>query len=99
MSRHHAQMLRSVFHDPPSHNLHWREVESLLHHVGATIDAANHGGIHIRLGVVNVTLHRPHHSHTLDTGTVLKVRDILARGGVTPASYEAEHAARGEGTA
>ena len=32
MSRHHAHLIRSIFHDPPSGNVHWREIESLLTH-------------------------------------------------------------------
>ena len=35
MSHKHANLMRSIFQDPPSANIHWREVESLLHHLGA----------------------------------------------------------------
>ena len=40
MSHKHATQLRSIFHDPISANIHWREVESLLNHLGASIEAA-----------------------------------------------------------
>ena len=36
MSHKHAHLMRSIFQDPPSANIHWREIESLLHHLGAT---------------------------------------------------------------
>jgi hypothetical protein len=39
MSRKHAHLIRSIFHDPPSGNIHWREVESLLHHLGAAVES------------------------------------------------------------
>ena len=35
MSHKHAHLMRSIFQDPLSANIHWREVESLLHHLGA----------------------------------------------------------------
>ena len=30
MSHKHAHLMRSIFQDPPSANIHWREIESLL---------------------------------------------------------------------
>ena len=36
MSHKHEQLLRTIFHDPISANIHWREVESLLNHVVRT---------------------------------------------------------------
>ena len=94
MSRHHTQLLRTIFQDPPSGNIHWRDIESLLKHVGATIESASKGRIHVKLGHADAMLHRPHHGNTLDSHTLEHLRGILARGGVTPSSYEAEQAAR-----
>src|SRR5690606_989508 len=51
MSRHHVNLIRSIFHDPPSANLHWREIESLLRHVGAELESLS--GARVR-----ATLHR-----------------------------------------
>jgi len=31
---HPINLLRVIFQDPISGNIHWREVESLLHHLG-----------------------------------------------------------------
>jgi hypothetical protein len=33
-------------------------------------------------------LHRPHHSNTLDAKSIVHLRGLLARGGVTPSQYE-----------
>lgn len=33
MSHKHLHLLEAIYHDPPSGNIHWREVESLLLHV------------------------------------------------------------------
>jgi hypothetical protein len=38
MSHKHANLLRALFHDPVSGNIHWREIESLLNHVGAKLE-------------------------------------------------------------
>lgn len=88
MSRHHAQLIRSIFHDPPSGNVHWRDIESLLRHVGAEIEPLSGARIRVRLGRVEGILHRPHHGNTLGASSLLHVRELLARGGVTPAQYE-----------
>lgn len=93
MSRRHANLIRSIFHDPPSGNLHWRDVESLLKHVGCSLESIPGARIRMRLNGVEGVLHRPHHSHTLDAGSLLHLRGLLARAGVTPSQYEAKAAA------
>src|SRR6266850_1986072 len=39
VSHKHDNLIRAIFHDPVSGNLQWREVESLLRHLGATIES------------------------------------------------------------
>jgi hypothetical protein len=95
MSRHHTQLIRTIFHDPPSGNVHWRDVESLLRHVGATLESIPGARVRVRLGQVEGVVHRPHHGNTLDASSLLHVRALLARGGVTPSLYEAAQAAKG----
>lgn len=94
MSRHHVNLIRSIFHDPPSGNLHWRDIESLLKHVGSTLEPIAGARIRMRLNGVEGVLHRPHHGHTLDASALLHLRGLLARAGVTPSQYEAQAAAR-----
>ena len=90
MSRHHAQLIRSIFHDPPSGNVHWREIESLLKHLGCEIESLSGARIRVRLQRMEDILHRPHHGHTLDARALVHLRGFLARAGVTPSQYEAE---------
>ena len=85
---HHTNLLRTIFHDPPSGNVHWREVESLLKHVGASLEPISGARIRIKLNHTEGVLHRPHHSNVLDVSALMHVREILARGGVTPSMYE-----------
>ncbi|MCS6944869.1 MAG: type II toxin-antitoxin system HicA family toxin [Sutterellaceae bacterium] len=89
MGRRHANTLRTVFHDPPSGNLHWREVESLLRHLGADIESVVGARVRVRLNGVEEVLHRPHHSNVLDISAIKHLREFLARAGMTPAAYEA----------
>ncbi|WP_232540245.1 type II toxin-antitoxin system HicA family toxin [Azohydromonas aeria] len=88
MSHRVASLLRTIFHDPPSGNVHWRDVESLLRHVGATLEPLSGARIRARIGTMEGILHRPHHSNTLDASGLLHVRQFLARSGVTPSQYE-----------
>ncbi len=37
MSHKPIHLIRAIFHDPVSGNIHWREIESLLHHLGAEL--------------------------------------------------------------
>lgn len=99
MSRHHRNLLRSIFHDPPSGNIHWRDVESLLKHVGTTLEPLSGTRIRATLNRFESVLHRPHHSNTLDTSSLMHLREFLARGGMTPSQYEAKEAQREGGEA
>lgn len=88
MSRRVAHLLRTIFHDPPSGNIHWRDVESLLKHVGATLEPISGARIRVKLNRMEGVLHRPHHSNVLDASSLMHVRELLARSGVTPSLYE-----------
>jgi hypothetical protein len=89
MSRH-ARLLRAIFHDPPSGNIHWRDVESLLRHVGASVEPIPGARIRVTLHRMEGVLHRPHHGNTLDASGLMHVREFLARAGVTPSLYESK---------
>jgi hypothetical protein len=88
MSHRTTNLLRTIFRDPPSGNVHWREVESLLKHVGAALEPISGARIRVKLNHTEGVLHRPHHSNVLDVSALMHVREILARGGVTPSLYE-----------
>lgn len=90
MSHKHEQLVRAIFADPPSNNLHWREVESLLQHVGAEIENIPGARLRVKLNRMETILHRPHHSNTLDRQGLKHLREFLARAGVTPSSIESQ---------
>ena len=93
MSHKHEQLLRTIFQDPISGNIHWREVESLLRHLGADLHNVSGARVHVKLNRMEGTLHRPHHSNVLMRPAVQELRQFLARSGCTPSQVEAARAA------
>lgn len=90
MSHKHTNLLRAIFHDPVSGNIHWREIESLLHHLGASTTPAHGSRFHVTLNNFDVFLHHPHQSNVCDKQLIKQLREFLAHAGVTPSSYESE---------
>jgi hypothetical protein len=90
MSHKHEQLIRAIFREPSSGNIHWREVESLLHHLGAAVEPLSGARFHVQLNGVEDFLHRPHHSNVLDRQGIRHLRDYLVRAKVTPSQYEGE---------
>lgn len=88
MSHKHAHLIQAIFHDPIGGNIHWREVESLLHHVGAGMEPLSGARFRVRLNGVEEVIHHPHHSNVLDRQDVKYLREFLARAGITPSLYE-----------
>jgi hypothetical protein len=89
MSHKHAPLIRALFHDPVSGNIHWRDVESLLAHLGAEMEPLTGARFRVHLNGMEGVLHRPHHSNVLDRQDVKYLREYLARAGVTPSRYDA----------
>ncbi len=90
MSHKHLSLLRSVFQDPPPANLHWREVESLLNHLGASIESSHGARFKVTLNGISDFIHHPHHGSACTRDLVKQVREFIAHAGISPASYEAE---------
>ena len=88
MSHKHAHLMRSIFQDPPSGNIHWREIESLLNHLGAEIEPSHGARFKITLNKVEAYLHHPHNSSTCGKTDIKALRDVLLHAGITLASFE-----------
>lgn len=91
MSHKHAHLIHTIFQDPPSGNLHWREVESLLTHLGE-VEQLSGARIRVVINKREGILHRPHHSSVCSRQEIKHLREYLASAGITPSLYEAEHA-------
>ena len=90
MSHKHEHLIQSIFRDPISGNIHWREAESLLHHLGAEIELLSGARLRVKLNGYEDVLHRPHQGATLDLSAVKNLREYLARARVTPSLLEAD---------
>jgi len=88
MSHKHINLIRAIFHDPISGNIHWREIESLLHHLGASIKPTHGAVFHVSLNGFDEYLHHPHQSNVYGKQEVKHLREFLARAGITPSLYE-----------
>ncbi|MEQ1636830.1 MAG: type II toxin-antitoxin system HicA family toxin [Methylococcales bacterium] len=89
MSRH-LNLLRSIFQDPVSANIHWREVESLLHHLGATIEPTHGARFRVVLNQLEIILHHPHHSNEFTKKDIKQLREYFSNAGISPSQYEIE---------
>jgi hypothetical protein len=94
MSHKHDNLVRAIFHDPISGNIHWRDVESLLRHLGADVESHSGTKVHVKLNGYEGVLHRPHRSNSLDREGIRHLREYFARAGVTPSLYEQRKEAR-----
>lgn len=84
MSHKHANLLHALFQDPPSANIHWREVESLLRHLGADIHPTEGARFRVNLNGVEGMLHHPHHSSLFSRQEIKRLRDYLVSVGIGP---------------
>jgi hypothetical protein len=89
MSHKHENLIRAIFHDPVSGNIQWREIESLLHHLGADIEPLSGARIRVKLNGAEGILHRPHHTNSLGRQDIQHLREYLGHARVTPSLYEA----------
>lgn len=92
MSHKHRNVLQAIFHEPVSSNIQWREVESLLNHLGATIEPSHGARFRVLLNRREFFLHHPHHSNEFAKPEVKHLRECLASAGVTLSSYDDAHA-------
>lgn len=88
MSHKHAHLMRSIFQDPLPANIHWREIESLLNHLGAEIEPAHGARFKITLNRVEGYLHHPHNSNTCSRTDIKALREVLTHAGITLSTYE-----------
>jgi hypothetical protein len=92
MSHKHENLLRSIFEGPVSGNVHWREVESMLVHLGAKVEPHHGASFRVVLNEVEGFIHHPHNSNTCTKQDLRHVRDYLVSAGVSPSPDQAgEH--------
>ena len=90
MSHKHLSLLRSIYQEPISTNIHWREIESLLNHLGASIEPAHGGRFKVSLKRAEAFFYHPHHGNTCSRDLIKHLREFLSHAGVSVSSYESE---------
>lgn len=95
MSHKHRNLLQAICHDPIPANIHWREVESLLLHLGADIEPSHGARFRVLLNKREFFLHHPHHGNECSKLEIKHLRECLASAGVTLSGYDEAMAARG----
>lgn len=90
MSHKHLNLLRTIFQDGHGANIHWREVESLLAHLGATVEPSHGARFKVTLNHVTDFVHHPSHGNECTRDQIKHLREFLGHAGVTLAKYEAE---------
>ena len=88
MSHKHRSVLEAIYHDPVSGNIQWREVESLLRHLGAEIEPSHGARFRVVLNRREFFVHHPHHSNEFSKQGIKQLRECLASAGVTLSSFD-----------
>ncbi|MFT5366558.1 MAG: hypothetical protein ACI8V2_001505 [Candidatus Latescibacterota bacterium] len=84
MHKRHERTLIAIFAQPISGNIKWRDVETLLKSLGATVQERAGSRVAVLLNNQVAVFHRPHPSPNMDKGAVKDVRRYLENLGVTP---------------
>jgi len=93
MSHKHEQLLKLIFHDPISGNIHWREIESLLNYTsGAEVESLSGARIRVKLNRAEGILHAAPLQRNERAGDQAPAR-VPSRAGATPSMYEASREA------
>ena len=90
MRHKYESLLHTIFEGPVSGNVHWREVESMLTHLGARVEPHHGASFRVVLNGVEGFIHRPHNSPTCTKQELRHVRDYLVAAGVSPAQLKAK---------
>lgn len=82
MGHKHEALLHSIFEGPVGANVHWRDVEAMLTHLGARVEPHHGASFRVVLNGVEGFIHRPHNNATCSRQELRHVRDYLISAGV-----------------
>ena len=82
MSKKHDKILQSLFSTQLSGNIHWKEIEALLIHLGAELVEGRGATVIVKLNDHEFTLHRPHHGATMSKNELHHLRNFLSAAGI-----------------
>jgi hypothetical protein len=82
LTHHHRQTLAHLFDHQQAGNIHWREVEALLDHIGE-VEHEHNGKVKVQLAERVLVVHPPKHGE-LDRQAVVDLRHLLTDAGFAP---------------
>ena len=82
MNKKNKNTLEAIFENPIRSDILWKDIESLLHALGAEISEGRGSRIRIVLQGVRAVFHRPHPRKETDKGSVKSMRRFLIASGV-----------------
>jgi hypothetical protein len=82
MSKKHSRVLQAIFSDPVRSNIIWKDVEKMLKHLSADLEAGDGSRVCIELNGIIAVFHRPHPKKETDKGAVKSLRRFLIEAGV-----------------
>lgn len=82
MNRRHRKILHALFAHPINANIAMKDVESVLRDLGAEINAAHSGKVHVVLNGHSANFSHPKHS--LPKQEVMQVRKFIETCGIDP---------------
>ena len=74
----------AVFKKPTPANIAWKDIESLLHALGATVSEGGGSRVRVAFNDVRAVFHRPHPQSETDKGTINSVQRFLKEAGEEP---------------
>ena len=84
MNSRQRKTLESIFKDPVSANIVWRDIESLLNALGCEITEGSGSRVRLALSGIRAVFHRPHPDPNTDRGAVKSMRRFLTEAGIQP---------------
>ena len=82
LSKKHKQTLDRIFQDPIRSDVEWKDIENLLHALGAEVTEGKGSRVRIYLNNVRAVFHRPHPQKETDKGALRSMRRFLNEAGV-----------------
>jgi HicA toxin of bacterial toxin-antitoxin, len=84
MNRKQRKTLEAIFTEPTLANIAWRDIESLLRALGATMTQGRGSRVRVLLNGEPAVFHTPHPHKEAVKGAVEDVRRFLENAGITP---------------
>lgn len=84
MNARHRKTLETIFTDPVSGSIKWRDIEVLLVSLGAKVAEGSGSRVRFTIGDQTLFLHRPHPSPDTKRWAIREIRAFLINVGIRP---------------